>query len=398
MRGAEPTADLPRSSSQRYESLDGLRGVASLVVVLTHMMLTQPAFWSRVIGDDKSPLSALETIVLRTPVRLLFGGDKAVILFFVLSGFVLSLPWLNNRARSYGNFLLSRVCRIYIPYLVAMLISALLAAAIGGYPIPGASGWINGYGWTNHLQPLGAPSVLLMLNNVYSTWIDNPTWSLVWEMRVSLFFPLIIIPVARFGITGVIAVAAALWGAFHAGQSIDAHFTAASAFLGDVHHAFYYASFFLIGAILAKYRGFLFYACSDRGGIGSIAMVIAGLTIWLTTWGAKTELMEGLGAAALIVAAASSGLFREWLMTGPIQWLGKVSYSLYLIHVPIIMGAEYLLHTRMSHADIACIAAATSLLLAEVFYRAVERPSHELGKSITSRSKAKRAPVHAAQA
>ncbi|GAC1042242.1 acyltransferase family protein [Rhizobium sp. No.120] len=395
MSGTDNNAELSRSAGHRYESLDGLRGVASLIVVMTHVMLTQPAFWSRVIHEDTSPMSALETIAFDTPVRLLFGGSRAVILFFVLSGFVLALPWLTDRARSYGNFILYRVCRIYLPYLVAMTLAALMAASIGGYAIPSASGWINGYGWTNRLDPLSAPSVLLMLNNVYSTWIDNPTWSLVWEMRVSLFFPLIIIPIVRFGPLGIIAVAAALWGAFYAGQSIEAHFPASSAFLGDPHKAFYYASFFLIGSTLAKYRDILFRMCSAHGGMGSIAMLIIGLTIWLTNWGTYTELMEGFGAAALIVAAASSGMPRKWLMTAPVQWLGKVSYSLYLIHVPIIMGTQYLFNTRMYNGDMAFIAAATSLLLAEVFYRNVERPAHELGKALTSRMSAKRQQIPA---
>ncbi len=88
---------------RRFYELDSLRGVAALTVVLHH--------FSRICPENFTHL------LIRTPLRLLLAGDQAVILFFLLSGFVLTLPYKKNTSLSYGPFLLRRVCRIYLPYL-----------------------------------------------------------------------------------------------------------------------------------------------------------------------------------------------------------------------------------------------------------------------------------------
>lgn len=65
-------------------------------------------------------------LLTQTPMRIVWAGGGAVELFFVLSGFVLSLPWLRGRRPSYGEFVVRRVCRIYLPYIVAIAVTMIL--------------------------------------------------------------------------------------------------------------------------------------------------------------------------------------------------------------------------------------------------------------------------------
>jgi peptidoglycan/LPS O-acetylase OafA/YrhL len=91
---------------RRFHELDSLRGVAALTVVFHH--------FSRICPESFTHL------LIRTPLRLLVAGHQAVILFFLLSGFVLTLPYKKKTRLSYAPFLLKRVCRIYLPYLGAL--------------------------------------------------------------------------------------------------------------------------------------------------------------------------------------------------------------------------------------------------------------------------------------
>ena len=70
---------MPIAPSHRFRSLDAFRGLAALIVVVHHVMLSVPEGLRGPLGFMESPLG--------------MGGRFAVMLFFVLSGFVLSLPY-----------------------------------------------------------------------------------------------------------------------------------------------------------------------------------------------------------------------------------------------------------------------------------------------------------------
>src|SRR5688572_30321030 len=97
----------------RLTSLDGLRGIAALAVVFNHIFL--------VIAPGQAPWW-----MDYTPLYYFFAGRKAVILFFILSGFVLALPYIHGTPPRYREYLIRRFCRIYLPFAAAICLSALL--------------------------------------------------------------------------------------------------------------------------------------------------------------------------------------------------------------------------------------------------------------------------------
>jgi peptidoglycan/LPS O-acetylase OafA/YrhL len=375
----------------RLKSLDGLRGIAALTVVFSHAMLVQPFYWNYFFKDDHSAIPPQYLWIINSPLRLLWSGDTAVSLFFVLSGFVLALRWMDGRRYPYPNFLASRLCRIYLPYLIAMLVAGFLANILGGRSLPGVTDWINGYAWANIVTRYTAPSVLLMLGNQYSTWIDNPTWTLVWEMRVSLLFPLLVIPVARWGGVGAVGVTAVLALAFNLGHNGMAHVPLVNAATGRPYETFYYAAYFCAGAVLARYRGILRKFGSLGSGAVALALVITGLWLWFRayTLPLRPDIWITSGAALLVIAAISEGRPQQWLNMRVVQWLGRVSYSLYLTHVPVILVGDRLLYPALPHFAIVVLAIPVALMIAEIFYRLVERPSHLIGRRLSEKMEKK---------
>jgi peptidoglycan/LPS O-acetylase OafA/YrhL len=94
--------------------------------------------------------------------------------------------------------------------------------------------------------------------------------------------------------------------------------------------------------------------------------------------------LHGLGAAMIVVFAMTTVHFKRLLYTAPLQWLGKVSYSLYLVHGIVLYSAVSLfwVHTR-HHVLLLAGAMALALAVSEPLYRWVERPAVLLGRRLT---------------
>ncbi len=99
-------------------------------------------------------------------------------------------------------------------------------------------------------------------------------------------------------------------------------------------------------------------------------------TLGQALWG-----LSGVGAAGLIVVAIGSPFARRLLEARPVLWLGKVSFSLYLVHAPILATLAF------SFGDerwwlVGIVGVPLSLLIAAGFFQLVERPSHGLARRV----------------
>lgn len=365
----------------RIEALDGLRGVAALMVVLAHGLLMQPFYWDYAVSHKAGDWSAFQQFVLFSPLRLLWDGGQAMLLFFVLSGFVLALPWINGRQRSYGQYLTARFCRLYLPYLVAMTLAAILAAMLGGGVVPGATGWVNSYGWVNSLSLLSIPSVLLALGNNYSTWINNPTWSLVVEIRIAILFPLMVYTLRWRG-KGIVFLGICLWVAYELCSFFAESFPTLTAFVGAPQQTFYYSFLFWGGILLAYYSVPLMRCSHAVKQVLSAVFLAAGLWIWYEKWPYQPQMIKGIAAAFIVFSVVCGGSIARLFMVSPIQWLGKVSYSLYLVHVPVFFSLQHLSNGSLSNGVIAGVGVLLSLAVAAIFHFCVEQPAHRLGRSL----------------
>src|SRR5579871_5000823 len=106
--GMDFREDNRREDSARVVSLDALRGLAAATVVLHHSLVVYPQFWAAYLPNRI--LSTPIKVLARTPLHLAWGGLEAVVVFFVLSGYVLSLPFLGQYPPRYLAFAAKRFC------------------------------------------------------------------------------------------------------------------------------------------------------------------------------------------------------------------------------------------------------------------------------------------------
>ncbi len=93
--------------------------------------------------------------------------------------------------------------------------------------------------------------------------------------------------------------------------------------------------------------------------------------------------ISALGAAGLIVFSLNSTFFRRILLWRPVQVVGKMSYSIYLIHFIILLVVVHLLHDRLSMPVICIICFIEIIPASWIFYRYIEIPFMTMGRRLS---------------
>ncbi len=360
----------------RFEELDSLRGLAALVVFSSHSILLLARF----------PPWLVTT--LETPAGLfLLGGHQAVILFFLLSGFVLYLPYTRSGRgpRRYLPYAAKRVCRIYLPYLASVVFAVMAYLLVFRSVPPGISVF---YSWRplTHAQMLALiANHILFLGSFHREYLNPSTWSLAEELRISLVFPLLAAALGRYGWRRSLAAAVLVSAA-------------ASVSMRAIHHRFplatlHYAALFVLGAVLSDRRERLVELWRRSGR--PLQMLTVGTSLlacayapWISgrapVWFPEeaSDWVVALACSTFLIGALSGTSFSRLLRHRHMQHLGRISYSFYLLHVPWLLLVSTLLWNRLPHLAVFCLALVATLISAELFFLWVERPSIALGKHL----------------
>jgi len=334
-------AQLPAVSPSvsRLASLDGLRGLASLGVVLSHVAALSYVPWG------PRPPTAAEFLGWHL-------GAPAVDLFFVLSGLVLTHSL--RRHPAFWRYLKRRALRLLpVAYFGVVLgfAARLAAGMVSDRHLSGFSVLITDE-LTAPLTSADLRGLLLpFTGSLDANHLNPPLWTLIVELQMTLLMPLIarvarrsdlLVPVGL----GIIPVAALVW------------------------YQGLFLPIFLLGAVLAS-AGPL----PGRWRVPALTLGLALLFIRHLT-GEENVFMRFVsapGAALLILVTLSSS--PAWLDLPALQWLGRVSFSLYIVHFPVLLlGTVLLVMAGMSVSLAGLLMVPICLLAAALSYHVVERP------------------------
>lgn len=357
--------------------LDSVRGLAALTVIGSHY----------VNGYDLPCRSDFcNRLLTYSPLHIFWDGAAAVSLFFVLSGLVLSLRYFRHSQQpdifyfNLGQYCAARICRIWLPYLAALILSALLyqyyhTVAVNLPPtIPKQNDWLPSmWGQSAGWGELFKDSFLLGMR-MEMVYVPQ-AWTLSIELALSLLIPVGIILAARGSIW---LISFTLFAIYPLGVSpLLFHFMLGM--LIAKHHA--QINLYLHAKALARWivvgLGFFLYTIGET----LEGLLYPDLVGWLT----------GLGSALLLLCAWASGRIQRILSSPILRYIGKISYSVYLLHFAVLMTATPWFLDLLEATPAWFVAAwwagftATvilSALLAALFYHFVEAPSMALGKRL----------------
>lgn len=290
------------------------------------------------------------------------NGRCFVIFFFVLSGFVLAAGlWQGDQRGRYVNYAARRIARILPSYLVAGLLAIVVAVTMG-----------KGID--------GARDYFFLTGTSHGIALNQPSWSLVYELRISLLIPLICWCIMRkealttsiFVVLFLIEEASSVL--LHTGQFPYSADTVSQAILVTARFAVcFYAGVWLAKQVVQEKK---WVEKIDR--LGLLALSAAAYLLMSTL----LDQFCTIGAVIIILLALRSEFFKQLLNRPSLQWLGRISYSLYLTHFLIIALLLQFLPLSWPMAVRITIAIITSLGFAEIFHRLIEAPSIALSRTL----------------
>jgi peptidoglycan/LPS O-acetylase OafA/YrhL len=346
-----------RTPRPRLFQLDSLRGIAAVVVVLHHC---------RYAFSNTVPVWYL---------RPFFAGTQAVALFFVLSGYVLSLPFWADKQEAYPRYLLRRFCRIYIPYAAAAMISIMFAYHFQGRWLP-LPGW---YFRTWH-TPITGHLIIKQFLMVPLDVFNTAFWSLTFEMALSIVLPFCLMLMRWCNPIVVTIVSCLLVYGKPQWLVLDGR--------PRINQGLEIACLFFIGATLARYNDQLRNFWHRLGGFSWVflCIFIELLTVTIPLpqfpFSSRIQLVEGVGAAGIILSALYMEKFANVLQYPLFEYFGRVSYSLYLIHGTILFASLDLLYWHLPKVPLILVTILLAFLFAHLFCIFIEEPSIWLGKLI----------------
>ncbi|WP_207443815.1 acyltransferase family protein [Roseomonas haemaphysalidis] len=348
-----------------------LRGIASLVVVLNHYVQTVP---EDIRYLTSYPLGIFDPAAWLTPwpwlraspFRLLVAGQAAVDLFFVLSGFVLAFSIRRDWQPNTVVFLVKRFCRIYLPFLIVLLMTVGVYNAL---PIKFHAG--NSI-WMNEITSNAAASIddwfsHLLLTGLNTDMRLNPVmWTLVHELRISLIMPVLFLAIRCFGTMPVLVTSLLL--------SIAASVGMNDSISGTWQASLHFLWMFVLGMTIAIHRRALLdrLVSWSRWQFAMAVVLALGLMAvpFSRVW---ADFAIAPGAGLLIALTMHPSVGRRMQGVRPLRWLGQISYSLYLVHLPILV-------ILVSYTDFSpSIILVISLAAAHLAYLGIEKPAQQLG-------------------
>lgn len=378
--GATPPIGIRRDTTYVPE-IESLRGIAILLVVVFHAD-------SAVLFPFRNRIGTWPSL----PLGYVYAGHTGVTLFFVLSGFLLSLPFLaaayGGRPVSRRRFYERRALRILPLYYAAVVAASLLTATTVGDVLRGVP-------------------YLLFLESLPSATVPMPPWSGVWwslatEAQFYVVLPVVALAFGRSPATtlGLVGLYAVVWGALASSRllpDLDAAVRSQSllgrgpVFLAGIAAAWLW---FRHGDALRTRLARSRVLSAGGGDLVLVALFVAlGVLLqWASFHGPMPldasrrfvwHVPEGVLwtlvlLVLLLVPLRTKALFSNRFLA----WLGVLSYSIYVLHMPVIYHSLRAWRTLMPGPAAWSVAMGAWFALAMLLclglsmltYRWIERP------------------------
>jgi peptidoglycan/LPS O-acetylase OafA/YrhL len=367
------------TNKPRVKILDSFRGLAAFAVVFAH--ISAGIFYSK--------------FVWYTPLYLVTAAREAVIFFFILSGYVLTYQYANAPDYNYRSFLTQRFIRIYIPYICAILFCIPFFLTCNPNNVSNGL-WVSGI-WKSRLNINDVLGHIFLVGNFDTDKLDPVIWSLVHEMRIALIFPFILY-VIRFNINKAIVLALLI----SLLASLLHQITWLDVLLNSYIETMAYFYMFVLGAIIAKHQDLLSEVYHKLSKFSKRTFVLVSFLIYSCShviyrfvihsrlphavidyiYHYLVDFCIVMGACGLIISAVAIRDQKNIFTKKCLLFFGKISYSLYLVHVTVWAFIYYQFRGSIPLVPLACIGLLMSLVIASLFNKYLEKPAMNAGRKL----------------
>ena len=360
-----------RQDTGKLGFIEGLRGLAALYVVAQHICtMVDPRFLLMRSGAQPAWLASV--------MAPFWYGHFAVSAFIVLSGFCLQMSLYHSgdgQLRDVRRFLKRRCWRILPPYYACLALSLITVHFVTSKH--------SGPPWDQYL-PVTAENLvahILMIHNFSKDWmykINGVLWSISIEFQLYFLFPMICVALWRWGSRTTLPILATL-----VFLALTVHVSAEKLYV-------WYFGLFVLGMAGARWSFDRRLPQPHAWAMSSLAVFAFAAAImsigWTKQLAVRDTLMGIAVVSALVAGSTNPGmLWVRALGLKPLVKLGAFSYSLYLVHHPILQWLTHFrpqaINTTTRHFAYLVALLPLILLACYAFYRLFEKPFIGKGKS-----------------
>jgi peptidoglycan/LPS O-acetylase OafA/YrhL len=351
-------AALAGADARAIPTLDGMRGLAVILVLVFHFAWTFP-------GDDPEKAASIVDKIAVHLHAFMWSGWTGVDLFFVLSGYLITRGLVTDSKKPLGTrmkmFWMRRVLRIFPLYYAVIIVGTVITLALGAQWVPGLPYWL-------YMQ-----NYVLAFDHEVMRWTAH-FWSLAIEEQFYFVWPIVALIVSRRRLIPLILALVVLTVGLRAGLTFKGQDMGifqrwfANEPLGLEHGIakFVYRATFtradglLLGAFVAVTQREVRHPVAQVWRrlrlpifVGT-AVALAGLYVWANGLNDYDRRVIGIGYVTLALFFASTVSLcadhvigdraRRFLSWSPLVSCGKVSYGMYIFHWPlVVLGVPYLM-------------------------------------------------------
>ena len=333
---------------QRLRYLDSIRGLSALYVAACHAYLMYAAGFA-----EQGLQSTSGSLLLAT--SWLMWGRSAVAVFIVVSGYCLMLPVVQSPTRelrsTFFSFMAHRARRILPPYYAALAVSISLILIVPSLADPTIGEWHKSF---PAITAGSIASHLLLLHNyipAHQYAIDHPLWSIATEWQIYLLFPLLVVIGKKYGDFRILSASVAI--------TVVLQMLLVNGWFEHNPWPAQFVGLFGLGMVCAAWNFPREGGAPPNGrrwgqraavllGVGVVSNLVLGATRQQVP-----DLLIGAGLGCSLVfltdavARGRHPLALRMLELSPLVKLGRFSYSLYLLHAPVL-ALFYLLARQLS--------------------------------------------------
>lgn len=375
------------ASGEFIPAVDGLRFIAIAAVLLHHVTAAYIKHSHRFDPIDL-PRQWWDVFPKSLSLTIGYAGHFGVPLFFVISGFILSLPYV--RARDFGipapniwQYYLRRIVRLDPPYIISLLVAFAVIR-------------LTNIGWPVFYPHLWA-SMVYLHGAIYggASWVSGIAWSLEVEVQFYLLMPLLakLFAVRPIRLRRIMLLTLTLGWAYAVANS-----TALQQWPWLAVTIVGHLQFFLAGFLLADLYAHHRIGRSFAGDLLTLAS--AAVIYWILTQKYSFYYLTPLLVAAMFVGLCSGQIGYRLITQRWIVAIGGMCYSIYLYHYIIIdlltpfssrlMGIPY---PSVALLVQAIVLIPPVLVLSAGLYVGVEKPCMQLSRWVGRKMRGGETPI-----
>ena len=362
------------NTNERIEVVDLLRGLSCLGVLLYHVRIDLWIGWWRITTYPKE-YSSLAKVMAWLSIPTPFLG-YAIILFFLISGFCIHYPnSLSISTPCWKTYLKRRFWRIYPAYLIAILLTSVIS-------------FYCHIKWGDNTWSLERILRVVTVSQNYppgnGQFLSKPSlWTIPLEIEFYALYPLVFFALLKFGFLKVLISSVCISG-------LAIYFTKQGAYWISFTAIFLWPSWLLGAWIALLHRKKkladlnLFYVYPPL--ISALVLALTSRLQNCDSW-IQYACWTGFYFFFFVAVLRSESLFKinENLILRSLAWVGRISFSMYLVHFPLFKLFGYLhcqaFGEKPANFLISLLYIIPVMFFSWLFFKYIENPIHGWSKN-----------------